>query len=225
MALCTLPAKPVKPELLSAYSVLEHACDATEAFMNAFGTVRVARKAKGTATDHEQDLMRAALVFAAAGLDSLVKQLIRDALRNVLIRNVGARAQFTDYVQSKLKRPDGADFRFLAEALSAEAPTHYLQQQLIAELTGSSLQSKDQLLRAAAYFAIPANEVSADLAKLHSIFHARNQIAHEMDVLLGQPNRGRRQRTAKVMKEYASTVLQTALAFYLAVEKRLQEAA
>ncbi len=116
---------------------------------------------------------------------------------------------------------EGLDARFLAEAIASDRPADHLQQQLIAELTATSLQSKDQLLRAAAFFAIPADEISTDLTKLQSVFHARNQIAHEMDILLGQQNRGRRQRRAKLMKDYASFILTTALAFYLAVEKRL----
>jgi hypothetical protein len=219
--LCDVPTKPTQAALLSAHSILERACDATEAFVGAFGTVRKARKAKGTATDHEQDLMRAALIFAAAGLDSLVKQLVRDTLQTVIAKNKGAHAQFTDFVHGRLRRTDGTDLRFLAEAIAADRPTRHLQQQLVADLTGSSLQSKDQLLRVAAYFAIPASELSNDLTKLQQIFHARNQIAHEMDILLGQKNRGRRQRKADEMKQYAAVVLGTAKAFYQAVEKRL----
>jgi hypothetical protein len=221
MALVPLPIKPLNNSLLSAHSVLERANDATEAFISAFATVRKARNAKGTATDHEQDLMRAALVFAAAGLDSLVKQLIRDTLQTVITKNKGAHAQFTEYVQGRLRRPDGQDLRFLAEAIVADRPFEHLQRQLVSDLTGSSLQSKDQLLRAAAYFAIPADEISKDLGKLQIVFHARNQIAHEMDILLGQQNRGRRQRKAKLMKDYAAVILTTAVAFYSAVEKRL----
>jgi hypothetical protein len=216
-----VPPKPTHTALLSAHSILERACDATEAFIAAFATVRKARKAKGTATDHEQDLMRAALMFATAGLDSLVKQLVRDTLQTVIGKNKGAHAQFTDYVTSRLKRTDGPDLRFLAEAIAADKPTRHLQQQLVAELTDASLQSKDQLLRVAAYFAIPANEIARDIGKLQVIFHARNQIAHEMDILLGQQNRGRRQRKAKLMKDYASAILGTALSFYTAVEARL----
>jgi hypothetical protein len=225
MALCTLPERPTKSELLSAYAILNHACHSTESFMEAFTTVRAARDARGAATDHEQDLMRAALVFAAAGLDSLIKQLIRDTLQQVIAQNEGARAQFVDYVAGKLKRTDGQQIRFLAETIASEAPTIHLQRQLITELTGSSLQSKDELLRAAAYFAIPANEISDDVNKLKTIFQARNQIAHEMDVLLGQGNRGRRQRTVALMRDYSATILNTTLAFYLAVESRLEASA
>lgn len=221
MPLCTLPIRPAKPVLLSAHSILERASDSAQAFIDAFATVRKARKAKGTATDHEQDLMRAALIFAAAGLDSMVKQLVRDTLQLVTAKDRGAHSQFTDYVQGRLKRADGADLRFLAEALAADRPAPHLQQELVRELTGSSLQSKDQLLRVAGYFAIPASEISKDLNKLQTVFQARNQIAHEMDILLGQANRGRRQRKSKTMEEYASVVLNTAVAFYSAVQKRV----
>jgi len=207
--------------LLSAHSILERACEASESFLTAFGTVRKARKAKGTATDHEQDLMRAALIFATAGLDSIVKQLVRDTLQVVISKNEGAHAQFVDYVHAKLKRSETQDLRFLAGAIAANSPTKHMQHQLVRDLTAGSLQSKDQLLKVAAHFAIPANEISTDLVKLQRVFEARNQIAHEMDILLGQQNRGRRQRTSQQMKDYASVVLTTALSFYEAVQKRI----
>ena len=165
--------------------------------------------------------MRAALVFAAAGLDSCVKQLVRDALRIVIAHDEEAHRQFTGYVRSKLRRKDGRDLRFLAEAIAADKPTLYIQDQLVSELTRSSLQSKDQILRVAAYFAIAPAEISNDLERLHEIFQVRNQIAHEMDILLRLPNRGQRQRSAADMTGYASFVLNTALSFYTAVENRL----
>ena len=221
MALCELPEPPERSELLGAFYILSRACEAADSFVSAYATVRRTRNAKGPATDHEQDLMRAALVFAAAGLDSCVKQLVRDTLRIVIAQEEGARRQFTRYVQSKLRRTDGQDLRFLAEAIAADKPTLYIQDQLVAELTRSSLQSKDQILRVAAYFAIEPAEISSDLGRLHEIFQVRNQIAHEMDILLRLPNRGQRQRRAADMTGYAAIVLKTALAFYTAVENRL----
>jgi hypothetical protein len=187
VGLCDLPPAPEKSELLSAYSILYRACEAADSFVSAYATVRQARNARGTATDHEQDLMRAALIFAAAGLDSCVKQLVRDTLQIVIAKDDGAHRQFTDYVQAKLRRLDGQDVRFLAEAIAADKPALHVQERLVAELTRASLQSKDQILRVAAYFAIPAAEISSDLGKLREIFQARNQIAHEMDILLGGP--------------------------------------
>ncbi|MEW6249877.1 MAG: HEPN domain-containing protein [Planctomycetota bacterium] len=219
--LCVLPVKPRAGQLLSAYSILERTCDSAAAFINAFSTARKNRGARGTPTDHEQDLLRAALVFAAAGLDSMVKQLVRDALQKVISKDKGAKAQFTDFVQSRLRRQEQVDLRFLAEAICAGDPTIHLQEELKRELTGFSLQSKDQLLRAAAYFAIPADEIGEDMNRLKTVFEARNQIAHEMDIQLGQRNRGRRQRKYDTMRAHTILVLTTAVAFYTAVAKRL----
>lgn len=221
MAFCTLPQKPTKNSLLNAHSILQRACDSAQSFFDAFAQIRQARNAKGTPTDHEQDLLRAALIFAAAGLDSMVKQLVRDTLRAVLAKETGARLQFSDFVQSRLKRKDPVDLKYLAEALVAERPTEHLAAELVRELTGNSVQSKDQLLSVAAYFAIPADEITKKPDEIKRVFDARNQIAHEMDIQFKQANRSRRSRTYQDMVRFTSTVLTAAVAFYTAVEKRL----
>jgi hypothetical protein len=219
--LCEVPPRPSKKALLSSHSILARACDSAEALFEAFFTIRKARNAKGTATDHEQDLLRAAFVFASAGLDSMVKQLVRDTLHVVVAKDKGAHAQFTEFVQSRLARAEQLDLRFLASALAADSAAEHLKEELTRELTSSSLQSKDQLFRVAAYFAIQAHEITAEPNKLRTVFDARNQIAHEMDIQLGQPNRGRRQRRQRTMSEYTRIVLATAVAFYSAVERKV----
>lgn len=166
MSLCTVPPAPTKTALLSAHSILARACDSAESFFSAFSAIRKARNAKGTATDHEQDLLRAAFVFAAAGLDSMVKQLIRDTLQSVISTDKGAHGQFAEFVKTRLRRGDGLDLRFIAETIASDKPSAHLKSELTKELTGSSLQSKDQLLRVAAYFAIRADEISASPPKL-----------------------------------------------------------
>jgi hypothetical protein len=69
VSLCRSPAKPKDQRLLDAHSVLVRTIDSADSFFEAFAGVRKARKANGTPTDHEQDLLRAALLFAAAGLE------------------------------------------------------------------------------------------------------------------------------------------------------------
>jgi len=220
--LCTLPLRPQNLALLPAYSILERSYESAEAFFSAFETVRKARKAKGTATDHEQDLIRAALMFAAAGIDSMVKHLVRETLHTVVSTDKGAHAGFTKFVEGRLERAKSLDFRFLAEAITASQPAEHLKHEYMRELTASSLQSKDQLLKVAAAFAIPANEITDDVSELKAVFDARNQIAHEMDILFGQTNRGRRQRKTATMRKYTSLVLTTAVNFYSAVSTRLE---
>ena len=221
MPLCPTPKKPKQTELLDAHSILSRAIDSAESFFSAFNQVRSARSAKGTPTDHEQDLLRAALLFAAAGLDSMVKQLIRDALPNVIENDEGARQQFSDYVQTKINKNNSFDTKLITFALLSDHPKFYFRSELIKELTGSSLQSKDQILRAAAYFAIPADEITSHPNKLKIVFDSRNQIAHEMDVLLGQINRSRRSRAFNTMHDYTTYILKISIAFYVAVEKRI----
>lgn len=221
MALCALPSKPIHSDLQSSYLILDHTNESAESFFNAFQDIRKARGAKGTATDHEQDLLRAALIFSAAGLDSMVKQLIRDTLKLVIQKKPDARRQFSQHVKSRLERREPVDLQYLAAAISASNSTDFLQDEFIRELTGSSLQSKDQLLSVASYFAIRWEEITKAPNELESVFRVRNQIAHEMDIMLGQPNRGRRQRKVETMKKHTTTILATAKAFYLAVESRL----
>jgi hypothetical protein len=221
MSLCTAPKKPRNDCLLDAHSILTRAIDSAQSFFEAFGAVRDNRGAKGTPTDHEQDLLRASLLFAAAGLDAVVKQLVRDALSIVISADKGAQQQFADYVQGRMARTVPLDIKYITQALLSRNPREYFESELVRELTGNSLQSKDQLLRVAAYFAIRADEISSDLPKLKVVFDARNQIAHEMDVLLGQVNRSRRSRAYDIMHDYTSFILATACAFYQRVEVKV----
>ena len=80
-----MPASIGAPELSSAelsdtLLIWEKARDAASSFLAAFTQSRRARGSpRGTSTDAEQDMLRAALVFAGAGLDAVVKQLLADA--------------------------------------------------------------------------------------------------------------------------------------------------
>ncbi len=221
MKLCPKPNKPQNSLLLDGHSIVCRSIDSAESFFAAFNQVRKGRGAKGTPTDHEQDLLRAALLFAAAGLDAMVKQLVRDTLPSIIEKHEGAEIQFLDYVQGRITKNNSVDVKLIAKSLLAPNSREHLCGELVRELTGSSLQSKDQLLRVAAYFAIPPSELTTKLEKLKEVFDVRNQIAHEMDVLLGQPNRSRRSRMLSVMKEYTAFVLQVSVAYFKAVEIRL----
>jgi hypothetical protein len=221
---CQLP-KPRNRLLSSAHLILLNAHVAADSFFKAFEDVRKVRKAKGTPTDEEQDLVRAGLIFATAGLDAMVKQLIKDALPVVIKRDAGTLEQLAEFVQGRLFRTDSAspqlNSKFLAKVLVADSPREILERDLVSQLTSDSLQSKDQLLRADAFFAIPASDITSSLGELQKIFIVRNQIAHEMDIDLTQSNRKRRPRKRDEMAKYASQILEVATNFYNAVSKKL----
>jgi hypothetical protein len=189
-------------------------------------------------SEQEQDLLRAMLVFSCSGLDAVVKQLIHDSLAAVVDCSSGAQREFQKFVERRLRK-GGADIdgqeqltpnnqRFdsnlLAALLVHRNPRSELLALLKKNLTSDSLQSRDQLLRVAAQFAITKDEVLANDAITKSAFEVRNQIIHEMDVDLNHSKR-RRQRAAVDMISYTENMIETSARFIGAVQTRLSEVA
>ena len=216
-----VPQEPGGAEAANAYVIARSTHEAASSFLVAFEHARLGRKAVGTPTDAEQDLLRAMLVFASAGLDSMVKQLIADALPRVIARNEGARAMFRGFVEGRLARQDRVDPKFLATVLTSDQPRQVLLDDLVAYLSAGSLQSKDALFKAASFFDVPSAALTKQPDVLKRIFDVRNQIAHEMDIDFSQPNRNRFPRKKKYMQDSAAELLRIAAAFLAEVDRRL----
>jgi hypothetical protein len=214
------PSQPQREACQDAHVILCNAHDAVRSFLDTFETVRKARNAKGMPTDEEQDLLRAMVLFAGAGLDSTVKQLIRDSLHAIVDHDEGATVQFKDYIDKRL-RDEGNSRRFLADILGDRSPRARLLAQLVRDLTSDSLQSAEQLLKVAGYFNIPSKQISTDIGRLKQIFTVRNQIGHEMDIDFSQPNRSRRPRAKEKMVQFAAELLGIAATFLAEVDSKL----
>jgi hypothetical protein len=206
----------------NAHFIICSAHDAASSFLDTFKTVRTTRKAKGTPTDEEQDLLRAMLLFATAGLDSMVKQLVTDALPNVIDNDLGATEMFKQYVERRLEKNDRLDRRFLADIIADRNPRKRMLDQLVLDLTSKSLQSTDQLLKTAAFFNIPSAVLCNNPADLTRIFAARNQITHEMDVDFEQSNRSRRPRAKASMTTFTNEIFKTAAIFLAEVDRKVR---
>jgi hypothetical protein len=222
------PAEPEGPQLGDAFDVLDAAVRATEAFFTTFDLILQQKGPTGASTETDQDLLRAALAFACAGLDATIKQLVKDALPSVLKRDEGAMEEFASFLDWRLRKPGPSgdfqfDTKFIAEILVKDAPHPrvVVEQRLIEHLTRNSLQSKDELLRVAAYFAIRPQDLVDNVKRLSEIFFIRNQIIHEMDVDLTQKSRSQRPRDRGVMVACARDILTAACRFYQAVEAKL----
>lgn len=189
------PARPATPQCQNAFTILCNAHDTADSFLEAFQSVRTARHARGAPTDEEQDLLRACLVFAGAAVDSMTKQLIRDALPAVIDRQPGAHAMLQRHFERILRGLPTTGLDLLTEILVDKQPRGRLLARLVDDLTSGSLQSADEVMRVASYFDIPSSHLVSDVPLLQKIFKARNQIVHEMDVDFGAPNRSRRSRT------------------------------
>jgi hypothetical protein len=152
----------------------------------------------------------------------MVKQLVRDTLAAVIDANPRATEKLQEYIAGRLKGRDGArDHVYLAEILSDREPRQKLVQDLIRDLTSGSLQSVEELKRAASYFEIRIQDICRDEADLKEVFLARNQISHDMDIDFGQSDHPRRPRSRDVMMDKAQRIFDLASAFLDTVGKRL----
>ena len=161
------------------------------------------------------------LTFACAGLDSMVKQLIRDALPTVIERNEAANESFKRFIAGRLRRGDEFDHKLMAEVLCDIEPINRLVDTLISELVSGSLQSTSAVFRAGSFFDIPSRELQEDVQSLNEVFLTRNQIIHEMDVDFAQLNRNRRPRRLQSMIDGTNLIFSVANAFLMRVEAKL----
>jgi hypothetical protein len=172
-------------------------------------------------TEVQQDLLRATLLLATAGIDSMVKQLVHDALPLVIASKEGARAKLADFVDRRLRREDQSGMKLVAAALASNTPRAAVVDALVSELRSSSLQSVEELSKAVAFFDIPTADVIEDVARLANVFEARNQIAHEMDVDFSQEAGHRIPRERDSVVDYVNEIFGTASAILREVDARL----
>lgn len=133
------PQEPQNPLLLNSFYILRSTHEAASSFLDIFQISRRTRGARGTPTDKEQDLLRAMLIFAASGLDSMVKQLIHDTLRSVINIDQGAAEMFKTYIERRMKRGEEVDYKFLASVIAESEPRNTMITDLIGSLRSSSL--------------------------------------------------------------------------------------
>ena len=130
---------------------LEGAHEAVEAVFDTLDKIRQLRKAEGGGiqgqlTNNENDQLRAAIVFSGAGLDATLKQMIRDTLPLLLeADNEQAHKKFENFTHRTLGTGEIADTRAIARYLTSASPRSRLIEDYIYELTGSSLQSSEEV--------------------------------------------------------------------------------
>jgi hypothetical protein len=184
---------------------------------------------EGQHSEEKQDLLRAMFVFCAGGLDALIKQAIKDALRDLIEVNQGAHNIFMEFAEKDIQNSKRADAsvlnsKLITQLLIASNPKEELKSRLIYDLTSSSLQSKDQILKIASYFDVPSNAIVNDFTKLHSIFLERNKIIHEMDINFSG-DRSRNPRDKDIVIDSINCLLEIADKFIREVDSRLSPVA
>jgi hypothetical protein len=171
------------------------------------------------------DLLRGMLVFAGTGLDSMLKQLIRDALPVVAVHDRTARKELETFTERHLRRSSGeedvlTDTKFLAAVLVAENPRDRILEAYVQDLTRGSLQSPSELHRATKALGIdPA--VFSPFSYLAQAFEVRNQIVHELDINFDHAKRNRQTRAIGPMLEMTNAILSAAATILALSDDRL----
>lgn len=203
MQLNGLTAAYAHADTETAQRYLASAYDAVEAVLESLETLRQVRKAQtgniqGRLTGKEEDLLRAAIVFAGAGLDATLKQLIRDSLPKLLESNQLAHDKFEDFASDRLGTSEFADAKAIARYLTSSNPRGRLIEDYVYDLTGSSLQSAEQVDKTAGALGITDAALRKRIVGLKGLFVARNEISHELD--LQRPERkGDRTRRSRAV--------------------------
>lgn len=177
---------------------LNNACkvfDRTQESANHFFDVydELGKGVSGAPSHKRQDLLRAMLVFSSAGIDIFLKQIIADSLSIVIQNDNDAHKMFTGFVEKRLKKGsieekmkngESMNLKFIAGAISADDTRLFLLNEYKKTLTDNSLQSKDEVFRVAAAFAIESKEILKGIndEDLGKVFRARNSVIHELDI-------------------------------------------
>lgn len=123
------------------------------------------------------DFARSMILFAGAGIDATLKQLVRDCLRHAIDNNANAAREFEKYVERALSE----DAASSARALCSPNPRDHLVDKYANSLTGGSFQSFSQIAKAASSLGVDA--VSKQKSTFDRLFRERNFVAHELDLL------------------------------------------
>lgn len=205
--------------------ILTCALKSAQSMLDAFETEREERgRPRGMTTDDEQDLLRAMLVMAAAGLDAMTKQLIRDTLPALARQDSNVRKGLEEFIvrQFRGENEGGGAGKFLARVLSAASSQQQVIEEYILSLTGSSLQSVDELLRAANALGFSPKMLDVDPQKLREVFTIRNKIIHELDMDLEAEKRVRNLRGRQDMMRHTEALFRLGRNLCCAVSDKLK---
>ncbi len=155
---------------------------------------------RGRMPENEADLLRAAVVFTGAGLDATLKQLIRDTLPKLLEENEQAQTKFEAFAADRLGTGEIADATAIARYLVAPNPRLRLIEDYIYKLTGSSLQSAEEVQQVASALGIDDKSLRKRITGLRELFVARNEISHELDLQAPEKQGDRSRRTRSMPK-------------------------
>lgn len=205
-----LERKPhgLPPEAEQCWARLQATHHSVKRLFDTFNLLRQQGDPRGRISEHQRDLLRAAIVFTAAGVDTCLRTLMRDALASLLAVEGSAHYAFCGYLQNKrLKEPLTKVTR---EAIKALDPRAALIQLYVDDLGAVSIGASKDLISVRTALGISEQDLPNELLEKHGPFlAARHEVAHEMD-LIEAPDTGsntRRHRDIAAVSSQCSDIL------------------
>ncbi len=218
LSLLQLPTEPSSNELKKAFRILQAAHETAKDLLSTFDSPAGQPRLPGIPSVKEQDLLRAMLIFTGAGLDSSLKQLIRASTLELFETD----PEVEKSVASRFAKIDAKD---IAAYLLKPSPRHAMIEDTIEDLTGSSLQSPDELDRIIGLLHLDRQKIIGSARQeIKKAFDTRNKIIHELDISDETPAAGvhfRTRRNRDEMTKQSNTILKVAFAFLAEVDKKL----
>jgi len=209
------------------YFVLTQSVQAVNLLNQLYWTQR--KDKKGPSEQWEQDIYRAMLIFACAGLDVFLKRLIVLKLPTLIKVDEGIEKKFQEYVLSQMQRRGELTMSTLALALITEHPRKVFLEAYVESFTGGSLQSADELERLSHAFALPTKQIiKGKRSKLDEAFKIRNSIIHEMDINVqdngarGRGYRTRQQRKYEELAGYSKLMFELSEEIFVACKEKFK---
>jgi hypothetical protein len=204
--------------------ILVYASLTAQSLFETFHVVRDARGSQGAPTDSQQDILRSMLVLALAGLDSSVKQLVKDTVPVLVGKNPSTDQALEDFAVRRLGDLErDRDKKYLVRLLRSHATEQQLIDDLIDDLTSDSMQSVDQLLAVCNVLGVRDRPMVESVRSLSDAFDVRNHVIHEMDINFAATNRNRTSRTRASMVRETNRVLEVTKTILEAVDELLSQ--
>ncbi|MCK9588149.1 MAG: hypothetical protein M0Q93_02165 [Terrimicrobiaceae bacterium] len=225
-----LPAENENSLFIIEYEIILRTVESVNNFNLLYKAGRLG--SKGPSTHEQQDLYRAMLIFACAGLDVLLKQLIKTKISDIISADKkGANEKFKEYVKSSINLKDPNKLlNTIALALVDQNPKEILMSEYIKYLTRDSLQAKEKIITIILASGFSDKFLSKErLNSLKDVFEVRNQIIHEMDINIldnlskNKGYRKRRQRKAAQIEKYTKIILDLSVSIFTEYKRKFDE--
>ncbi len=226
----SLPSEKPGSTFYLEYNILLTTTEAVNSFNVLYKTARTGVKG-GPSKHNQQDLYRAMLVFACAGLDMFVKQLVQTKLPDLILADKTALNKFKEYVKGGIHKDEKQMLNTVAFALIDQNPRNVFLNEYIEDMTGGRLQSVAELRKVSEASGLNTQAIF-DVNKMNALkdaFIVRNEIIHKMDINVSSDNsnttgyRKRRQRTIPVMEKHTKAILDLAQELFSAYKVKCKE--